>query len=127
MGVNPRTFSGRGNDEGMRANLEADGEAERHAVHVVAEHVAHHRACARDDDRIPAAVELQSDTERCQVVEAEYAGAVAEVMRVRGFEHIAHRAVERGKACGGTPARPQAELLGRRRSLNGFRRTAEAA
>src|SRR3954454_13169170 len=106
----------------LLAWLEADGEPERHAVHVVPEHIAHHGASPRDDDRIFAAVEFEADTERRQVVEAERAGAVAEIMRIRSFENVAHRSVERAHARRGSPARPYAELLCGRRSLHRIRR-----
>lgn len=43
--------------------LEAHGEPERHAVHVVSKDVSHESTRAGDDDRILAAVELESNAQ----------------------------------------------------------------
>src|ERR1700757_3636849 len=71
--------------------LKADCQAERHAMHVMAKHIAHHCPRTGDDDGIRAAVEFQTHAQRGEFVEAEHPGTVAEVMRVGELQHVAHR------------------------------------
>ncbi|SPA29157.1 7TM diverse intracellular signaling (fragment) [Cupriavidus taiwanensis] len=73
-----------------------------------------------------AGVEFQAGAQRGEVVEPQRTRLVAEVMRVRQFQHVAHRPVERAQPGWRAPARVQAGGLRHGRGLQAGR-VAEAA